>query len=109
MATTSERKRRKHASPRRHELRHHPYASKLSPAPEPENEYTHLTKAWAFELSRADPQQQLFAKKAISDIIFEAQLGTLNRYSVIINATHVHAEAQANGTLPPVTLQLSTS
>lgn len=40
---------------------------------------------WASKLQTLDSNQKLFAEKAINDILFEAQLGTLNRNSVHIN------------------------
>lgn len=41
---------------------------------------------WAETLNRLDPMQRLYAKKAINDILFEAELGTLNKDSMQINA-----------------------
>ncbi|KAM3960168.1 uncharacterized protein ACR2FA_005799 [Aphomia sociella] len=40
---------------------------------------------WAEKLNRLQPEQRLFAEKAINDVLFEAELGNLNRYSVKIN------------------------
>lgn len=52
---------------------------------QPLDDYDKIASAWAVELKKMDPQQQLFAKKAINDIIFEGQMGTLHRNSVEIN------------------------
>lgn len=43
------------------------------------------TKVWANKLKNLDPNQRLFAEKAINNILFEAQHGTLNKNSVQIN------------------------
>ncbi|XP_055910353.1 uncharacterized protein LOC129944732 [Eupeodes corollae] len=52
---------------------------------EPKNEFEQISAAWAVDLQRMEPEQQLFAKKAINDILFEGRMGTLNRNSVKIN------------------------
>jgi hypothetical protein len=52
---------------------------------QPETEFNKIANTLALELEKMDPQQQLFAKKAINEILFEGQMGTLHRYSVQIN------------------------
>lgn len=45
-----------------------------------------IAKVWASKLKTLDLNQRIFAEKAINDVLFEAQLGTLNRNSVKINS-----------------------
>ena len=52
---------------------------------EPEDDNTSLVRTWVNELKQMEPQQQLLAKKAINDILFEGRMGTLKRNSVLIN------------------------
>jgi hypothetical protein len=52
---------------------------------QPQSEFGKIASAWAVELQKMELQQQLFAKKAINDILFEGQMGTLRRGSVQIN------------------------
>ena len=49
-----------------------------------------IASAWAVELQKMEPQQQFFAKKAIKDILFESQVGTLRRDSVQVKISAFH-------------------
>jgi len=49
-----------------------------------------IAKVWGEKLIGLDQQQRLFAEKAINDVLFEASLGNLHRYSVKINEDPYH-------------------
>lgn len=49
-----------------------------------------ISKYWANELKYLEPDQKLFAQKAINDILFEARMKTLDRYSVQINRVNLN-------------------
>ncbi|XP_063366366.1 uncharacterized protein LOC134654825 [Cydia amplana] len=44
-----------------------------------------LAHIWSQKLEKMEPMQRLLAEKAINDVLFEAELGNLNRNSVKIN------------------------
>ncbi|XP_063384431.1 uncharacterized protein LOC134670552 [Cydia fagiglandana] len=44
-----------------------------------------LAHIWSQKLDKMEPMQRLLAEKAINDVLFEAELGNLNRHSVKIN------------------------
>lgn len=71
---------------------------------QPPDDYDKIAAAWAAEVRKMDSQQQLFAKKAINDIIFEGQMGTLHRNSVEINATRASTPYSVQS-LPPISLE----
>ncbi|XP_014278413.1 transcription initiation factor TFIID subunit 12 [Halyomorpha halys] len=48
-----------------------------------------MCKIWVMELRRLPLDQQLFARKAVCDVLFEARLGQLNKDSVRINRSDV--------------------
>uniref|UniRef100_A0A2M4APL3 Putative alcohol dehydrogenase transcription factor myb/sant-like protein n=1 Tax=Anopheles triannulatus TaxID=58253 RepID=A0A2M4APL3_9DIPT len=51
----------------------------------PPSETHMLARAWRTDYEKLSPDQQLYAKKFISDILFEGQLGALHRNSVTVN------------------------
>ncbi|XP_026760210.3 uncharacterized protein LOC113519350 [Galleria mellonella] len=61
---------------------------------------------WADKLENLQPQQRLFAEKAINDVLFEAELENLDRFSVKINASKNHtsyAECYVSTRMPSPT------
>jgi len=49
------------------------------------DEHENLGIAWTNEIKKMRADQQIHAKKAIHDILYEGQLGTLHRHSIKIN------------------------
>lgn len=52
---------------------------------------------WGIELDKMTPNQQLYAKKFIDEILFEGRLGNLHRYSVTINHSPSSFSPNLNG------------
>ncbi|CAB3255197.1 unnamed protein product [Arctia plantaginis] len=52
----------------------------------------HTVKVWAGKLRSLKSEQRLYAEKAIYDVLFEAQLGNLNKSSVKINNRIFHTK-----------------
>ncbi|KAF5274918.1 hypothetical protein FQA39_LY18696 [Lamprigera yunnana] len=69
---------------------------------ESQTEFDKIASAWAVDLQKMKPQQQLFAKKAINDILFEGQMGSLHRDSIQINCL-------SRTSIPSTTMQPSPS
>jgi len=59
-----------------------------------------IASAWAVELQKMEPQQQLFAKKAINDILFPGQMGTLRRDSAQIKINFSHSSSPYSSVQP---------
>ncbi|GBO99869.1 hypothetical protein EVAR_74255_1 [Eumeta japonica] len=55
-----------------------------------------LAIIWTEKLRRLNPIQRLFAEKGISDILFEAELNNLHRYSVQINTDPLTSSTTGN-------------
>ena len=68
-----------------------------------ENQYERLASAWALELQGMDPTQALYAKNAINDIMFEGQMGTLHRETVVINQQPNPPSTSSRITIPSAT------
>ncbi|XP_049939469.1 uncharacterized protein LOC126416045 isoform X2 [Schistocerca serialis cubense] len=61
-----------------------------------EQEIPTIVKVWCEKLLTLDPQQRIFAEKAINDVLFEASLGTLHRHSVTINSSPLLSSPSAS-------------
>lgn len=60
-----------------------PIVTQYARIPIPDCEY--IVKGWAMEIQNLKSEDKLFAKKAIYDILFEAQMCRLDKDSVVIN------------------------
>ena len=76
---------------------------------QPQEDSDKLAAAWAVQLRKMTPQQQLFANKAINDILFEGEMGTLHRYSVEINVLRVSSPYNVRPLPSPPFLQYESA
>lgn len=60
------------------------------------DEHENLGLAWANEIKKMRAHQQIHAKKAIHNILYEGQLGTLHRHSVKINESQPYTTPQSS-------------
>lgn len=77
-----------------------------------DNNNLHLATTWASDLNAMQPQQQILAKKFINDIIFEGQMNTLHRNSVVINQLPAFAPTPSPNSIisdSPSTLYVTTA
>ncbi|XP_066905304.1 uncharacterized protein [Halyomorpha halys] len=62
------------------------------------DKFSNVANIWAQKMRELDPQQSLFAEKAINDILFEARMCSLNKYSVKINEPDKEQKVLYTGT-----------
>jgi len=67
----------------------HKACTLLESSSKPTSEIPTIAKAWGEKLLTLNSTQRTFAEKAINDILFEANMGTLHRDSVKINVQNV--------------------
>lgn len=63
---------------------------------ENENEYDTIAKVWSSELQKMSNDQQIYAKKAINEILYEGQLGNLTRNSIQFNISSEQTSSTVN-------------